>query len=241
MSVDVAKALLHRMGEEPLPVEALDYLQDTFAVHATWPWADPEIAEQLGIRGSYLFKPSSVGPVEACGLRLLDLEQFVSASFEAFHKVDPKDLASDRPFSERYREIFGDDRRSQIAMSVAPSHLLAPDAPAEHEIPAASTARHPYEKLPAESFWSRSVSRRPSVGVDPVSTPRFVLDRDTLIATVGSCFARHISRSLADHGCAYLVSESPPAGMTTGRPEGGNTVSIPRATETCTPLASCAS
>jgi hypothetical protein len=213
VSVDIAKALLKRQGERTLPVEALDYLQDTFAAHVTWP-VYPEIAERLGIRGSYLFKPSSAGPVDAYGLRLLDLEQFVSASFQAFEQVDPKDLACDRPFSERYREVFGDGRRRHIAMSVAPSDPPALDAPAAYEMVMASTARHPYAKLPAESFWSRSVSRRPSVDVDPVSAPRFVLDRDTLIATGGSCFAEHISRSLVERGCAYLVSESPPEGMT---------------------------
>ena len=50
--------------------------------------------------------------------------------------------------------------------------------------------------------------RRPSVGVDPVSTPRFVMDCDTLIATGGISFARHISRSLVEHGCAYLRSSN---------------------------------
>jgi hypothetical protein len=210
--LDVAKALLERLGENTLPVEALDYLQDTFAVSATWP-VYPEIAERLGIRGSYLFKPASVGPVDVRGLRLLDLEQFVNASFEAFRQVGRKDLGSDRAFSDRYREVFGDSRRLCIAISVAASDP-APDAPTAHETSAASTARHPYANLPAESLWIRSVSRRPSVDVDPVSSPRFVLNRDTRIATGGSCFAQHISRSLVEHGCAYLVSELPPAGMT---------------------------
>lgn len=79
---------------------------------------------------------------------------------------------------------------------VAPSDPPAPAAPGAHEMAAASTAPHPYSKLPAESFCSYSVSRRPSADVDLVSTPRFGLDRDTRIATGGSCFAHHISRSL---------------------------------------------
>ena len=156
VSVYVAKALLQRMGEKTLPVHALDYLQDTFAAHVTWP-VYPEIARATGHPWQLSLKPSSVGPVGACGLRLLDLEQFVSASFEAFHQVDPKDLACDRPFSDRYRQVFGMIAVHTIAVSVAPSDLPAPDAPADTEMTAAATARHPYAKLPAQSFWSRSV------------------------------------------------------------------------------------
>jgi len=124
VSVDLAKALLQRMGEKTLLVEARDYLQDTFAAQVTWP-VYPEIAERLGIRGSYLFKPGSVGPIDACGLRLLDLEQFVSASFEAFDQVDSEDLACDRPFSDRYREVFGDGRRLPHPVPLADDELLA--------------------------------------------------------------------------------------------------------------------
>jgi hypothetical protein len=124
VSVDLARALLQRMGEKTLPVEARDYMQDTFAAQVTWP-VYLEIAERLGMRGSYLFKPGSVGPIDACGLRLLDLEQFVSASFEAFDQVDPENLACDRPFSDRYREVFGNGSHHPHPMPLADDELLA--------------------------------------------------------------------------------------------------------------------
>lgn len=46
--------------------------------------------------------------------------------------------------------------------------------------------------------------------VDPVAPPRFVIDRGSKIATAGSCFAQHISRSLLQHGFNYYVAEQAP-------------------------------
>ncbi len=67
---------------------------------------------------------------------------------------------------------------------------------------------HPYRNLPDAQFWNRSVSAPPLVEFDPVGPVRFRIDRDTRIATAGSCFAQHISRSLAGAGYRFHATET---------------------------------
>jgi hypothetical protein len=70
-------------------------------------------------------------------------------------------------------------------------------------------AANPYSDLPDSAFWRRSVSRQPR-DVDPIVTPKFVIPRNAKIATAGSCFAQHISRTLVGNGFNYLVTETGP-------------------------------
>jgi hypothetical protein len=69
---------------------------------------------------------------------------------------------------------------------------------------------NPYADLPETSFWSRAVSRNRDE-VDPVIEPKFRIARNDGIASIGSCFAQHISRALARDGFNYLVTESAPS------------------------------
>lgn len=66
---------------------------------------------------------------------------------------------------------------------------------------------NPYSQAPDHSFWSRAVGRRPGEDVQPVVNPGFAISRSDRIATAGSCFAQHISRTLQGEGCNYLVTE----------------------------------
>lgn len=66
---------------------------------------------------------------------------------------------------------------------------------------------HPYRGLPAPSYWRRSVASVPSDQVDPVVGFRIQVDRDTKVATAGSCFAQHIARHLKMNGFNYYVTE----------------------------------
>lgn len=70
---------------------------------------------------------------------------------------------------------------------------------------------NPYRPKPASSFWKRSVALPQSTDVDPVIKTDIAIGPDTLIATAGSCFAQHISRTLLRQGYSYLVEESLPA------------------------------
>ena len=75
----------------------------------------------------------------------------------------------------------------------------------------ASADNNRYRAQPDHAFWSRAVSRPASEDVDPVVNPRFVLVSEDRIATVGSCFAQHMSRALQAQGYRYMVTEPGPA------------------------------
>ncbi len=70
-----------------------------------------------------------------------------------------------------------------------------------------SSVTNPYAGLPDQAFWSRSVARPEPEAVDPVMPPPFKLSPSDRIATGGSCFAQHISRTLMAKGFRYLVTE----------------------------------
>lgn len=69
---------------------------------------------------------------------------------------------------------------------------------------------NPYQHKPDSAFWRRSVSNRSPLEVDPVTEVPFRINRRARIATAGSCFAQHISRTLSAVGFSYLVTESVP-------------------------------
>lgn len=72
---------------------------------------------------------------------------------------------------------------------------------------------NPYKGLPPHHFWSQGVAIAPMGGIDPVIQPKFVIAKDELVSTIGSCFAQHISRHLMRNGFSYYVSEQAPQDM----------------------------
>lgn len=68
----------------------------------------------------------------------------------------------------------------------------------------------PYSSLPSTNFWRRSVARINPDLVDPVVSSAFTITHDDRIATAGSCFAQHISKTLQSAGYHYLVPEAAP-------------------------------
>ena len=74
-------------------------------------------------------------------------------------------------------------------------------------------ANHPYRGLPDSQFWSRAVTWAPPGGLDPVVNTRFRVGVDDRIATMGSCFAQHLSRHLSRSGLHYFVPEQAPDTM----------------------------
>ena len=71
---------------------------------------------------------------------------------------------------------------------------------------------NPYKNANSRQFWSRAVSWEAWGRVDPVSKS-FLIESDSPVSTMGSCFAQHISRQIAKSGCHYFISEPPPSGM----------------------------
>jgi hypothetical protein len=69
---------------------------------------------------------------------------------------------------------------------------------------------NPYHAKPDSAFWSRTVAGRAPEDVDPVVAAPFRISRASKVATAGSCFAQHISRSLVEQGYDFLVTEPGP-------------------------------
>ncbi|RZF26928.1 GSCFA family protein [Paraburkholderia sp. UYCP14C] len=67
---------------------------------------------------------------------------------------------------------------------------------------------NPYKDLDDHHFWRRAISAVDMHAVDPVVSPKFVIEKSDRVATAGSCFAQHISRRLSSIGFNYFVPES---------------------------------
>jgi hypothetical protein len=69
---------------------------------------------------------------------------------------------------------------------------------------------NPYSNLPNHAFWRRAVSKVDPALFDPVTDVPFTIAAGDNVATSGSCFAQHISRTLVKEGFNYLVTEGGP-------------------------------
>lgn len=66
---------------------------------------------------------------------------------------------------------------------------------------------HPYRGLPPHQFWNTGVTQSAPGGLDPMTSPKFLIGPTDKVATMGSCFAQHISRHLLKRGLSYFVTE----------------------------------
>jgi hypothetical protein len=73
---------------------------------------------------------------------------------------------------------------------------------------------NPYQSLPARSFWRTAVAEPEMLAIDDLWTPKFELGQDDPILTAGSCFARHIGRTLLELGMNWRDAEPAPPGLT---------------------------
>ncbi len=200
MMAEIARALVRRAGLTTVLDAPEDYLDDPFVRHAIWP-VYPEIAERLGVAGSLLFKPydpSSVIPP------LLDLDEFIARSFEAYSVIPPGGLICARAVEPAYHDLESvlAGERKRGGNGAAPAPAAGPERKSS-----------PYADLPPSRFWRRAVERVAAGEVDPVGDPPFRIDRSARIATVGSCFAQHMSRALTQFGYNYFVAEPAPPGV----------------------------
>ncbi|NKB27693.1 MAG: GSCFA domain-containing protein [Rhodobacteraceae bacterium] len=79
--------------------------------------------------------------------------------------------------------------------------------------------KHPYTDLPDHCFWSKAhdtgqlldpvAIQSDQSGGSPQTAPGIQLNRDTRIATAGSCFAQHIAQHLRTSGYTVLDAEAP--------------------------------
>jgi hypothetical protein len=138
----------------------------------------------------------------------MGLDDFVAASFETFAKYSAQGLACDRLTSPRFeglKAILSTGLTSVQKPSNASGKLLPKVDPRK----AHTSVGNPYRDLPDYQFWRRAVERVALHDIDPVVHPCFRLDKDDKVATAGSCFAQHISRTLQSHGFRFLITEHP--------------------------------
>jgi hypothetical protein len=76
---------------------------------------------------------------------------------------------------------------------------------------------HPYSGLPSHQFWSSAVAGVAPHELDPVIDSPLRLSPSDKVATMGSCFAQHVSRHLERSGMTYFVAERPRAGIGAAR------------------------
>ena len=70
----------------------------------------------------------------------------------------------------------------------------------------------PYAGLSPRAFWRTAVSEAAPLDPGDLYRPKFLIDRNTRIATAGSCFAQHVGRALRENGFRVLDAERlPPA------------------------------
>lgn len=199
---DLARVLLAREGISFAP-EVERTVNDDLADGITWE-VYPQIARRLGCEGSYRFKRGRRRSAGDQAAAEFDLESFVDTSFKKYAQYGQKSFDSPRLASARYRvlEKFVRSRPRRSAVAAGPGPAAAPlQGPTEG-------GSNPYHGLPDHRFWRRAIERPPMGEVDPVVRPRFRLQREDKVATAGSCFAQHISRTLVRHGFNYYVPES---------------------------------
>jgi hypothetical protein len=196
---DIARELTRRAELTPALNVPEYFLSDPMLEKAIWPLY-PGIADRLGLLGTYHFKPEQ--PRGALPM-LLDLDEFIDRSFQAYESMSPESLACTRLQSTAYRDL------EQVAAAVRKIGVERAPA-ATRAASEAARAGSPYAGLPAFHYWRRAVEQVPQDDVDPVSPPPFRIDRSTRIATLGSCFAQNMSSVLEQRGYTFFVAESPP-------------------------------
>lgn len=168
------------------------YVHDSLKDAPVWP-IYPEIAAGLGLEGDYCFKTGV-----AQEQRILSLPDFVEGSFEAYRArsalyVPNMDI-----------DAFADRMLAAAEARTAPSAQVSSPKRA---------SKSPYANLHPHQSWRNAVAAPAASDVDPVVATRFKLAPGDRVASVGSCFAQHISRRLKSAGLNYLVTEQAPVGV----------------------------
>ena len=199
---DVARAALARESIETVP-NVENYLKDNLAIHSCWP-VYPEIGKTLGLDDlppPYFKQADGLCPVDR-PVSMLRLEEFVRKSFSIYDKYSKNELTCDRIESSRYQDLANYLHNRQHHLFVEQS--VVPPSASEATT---DSRNNPYRGLPDYQFWRRALEQTPMRDVDPVIRSGFTLNQTDKVATAGSCFAQHISRTLHNNGFNYYVSE----------------------------------
>jgi hypothetical protein len=69
---------------------------------------------------------------------------------------------------------------------------------------------NPYRNQPPKSFWRLAIGERNPLEITDLWTPKFTINKNQPVATLGSCFAQHISKALIKEGYCWMNSEPAP-------------------------------
>jgi GSCFA family/Polysaccharide biosynthesis enzyme WcbI len=204
---DIARIVLTRAGLDVLPgVE--EYAYDELKNDYVWPLY-PEIGKRLNLEGHYLFKRAAPREVFDVSVPMMALEEFIEASFEAFSKYPANELTGQRSKSDWHEKLLAKAGNQAPASNMVEStDIIVPASKPANLVSTNAPNQNPYLHLPDYQFWRRAVERLPVADVNPVVNARFSLSRESKVATAGSCFAQHISRTLSKHGFNYYVTET---------------------------------
>ena len=188
---DLSEVIVEKLGLEPQLRNPEEYISDNMLISASWP-VFPPLSEALGLGPSqYRFKePNPAGWRVG---RVHDLASFIRASFEIYEKYPQESLVAARLNEPGYVDIKSYVKSGPVADEDRPLS--------------------PYSGLADYQFWRRAIERTPLRSVDPVVAGKFKLKKSDRVATAGSCFAQHISRTLESSGLNYYVAEPTPPGM----------------------------
>jgi hypothetical protein len=191
---DLARTMLLARGLEVRTSNPEEYVQDDFKAGPIWP-VYPEIAAAYGIEGDYCFKT----PANDSDLRILDLSEFVEQSFAVYANLPRDTLTADRLDIRSFCEAVFSQAESKS--------IYKPASKANHNSSAASQS-HPYASLKPYQYWRTAVASVPIYEVDPVGSVPFQINSEDKVASIGSCFARHVSSRLQSAGLNYYVTEA---------------------------------
>ncbi len=184
---DLTREILAREGIIIPPIN-VSQIHDNLGDGSVWP-VYPEIGEKLGINGDYQFK----------GCSFKSLEEFIAISFKIFSEFSKEELFSPTISSPRFKELNDFLKKRYLvndAKTTNPSTEIS-----------LNKTTNPYHGLPDYQFWRRAIEHVTMKEVDPVVGTAIKLYSNTKIVTAGSCFAQHISRTLAKSGFNFYVSE----------------------------------
>jgi hypothetical protein len=183
---DITRDLLLRAGVPVINQNVADYLEDPLKGMPIWP-VYPAIAERFGLVGDYAFKPYGLhAPIP--------LIEYVESCYSVYDKYE---TVSIEPLNFSISEY-----QRKLGFSV------------EAEKPVPSKIGNPYASVQREQFWKNSVANVVVDELDPVLSTSFKIGKADKVATAGSCFAQHISRTLSNSGFNYFVPEDKPIDLT---------------------------
>jgi hypothetical protein len=209
--IDLARAILAKIDIAVDEEDPERFMFDHLINSTIWP-IYPEIAARLGFKGEYLFK-TPIGRQSSKIFELLPLGEMVERSFAAYAPFRPDELWCPRVRTASFNQLKGLLTRQELGAARLPRQVSSNDASEETR----RSTRNPYAKLPSYQFWRKAIETVAIPEVDPVVRSAFRIDRTQKVATAGSCFAQHISRTLEQSGFTYYVAEN--AGTTVAETE----------------------